>query len=46
MFNNEVEYDLGVSDEIAYKGAYLQIMEATNTRIKYKVLSNFNKASY
>ncbi|TSK08706.1 MAG: hypothetical protein FPO08_05225 [Geobacter sp.] len=43
-FNNNVEYDLSESKTIAYKGAKLEILEATNQNIKYKVLSNFNKA--
>ncbi|WP_182002721.1 hypothetical protein [Acinetobacter lactucae] len=43
-FNNDVEYDLNESKEIGYKGALLQIIEANNQSIKYKVLKNFNKA--
>lgn len=41
-FNNDVEYDLGESKQIGYKGALLDIIEATNQSIKYKVISNFN----
>jgi hypothetical protein len=41
-FNNDVEYDLNASNVIGYKGARLEIIEATNELIKYKVLSNFN----
>lgn len=41
-FNNDVEYDLNESKTIGYKGALLEILEATNQLIKYKVLSNFN----
>lgn len=41
-FNNEVEYDLSESKIIGYKGAKLEIIEATNEYIKYKVLRNFN----
>jgi len=41
-FSNDVEYDLGASDEIAYRGARIQIIEATNSSITYRVLSNFN----
>lgn len=44
-FNNNVEYDLSESREIAYKGARLEIIEATNREIKYRVLSNFNQAT-
>lgn len=43
-FNNEVEYDLGASNLIAYKGARLEVLEATNEYIKYRVLSNFNSS--
>lgn len=42
-FNNDVEYDLSESKEIGYKGALLQITNATNRDITYKVLKNFNK---
>lgn len=42
-FNNDVEYDLNESKEIGYKGALLQIVNATNRDITYKVLKNFNK---
>jgi len=43
-FNNDVEYDLNVSMEIGYKGSQIEIIEATNQLIKYKVLRNFNDA--
>ncbi len=43
-FNNNVEYDMSESAQIGYKGALLEIIEATNQHIKYKVLSNFNNA--
>lgn len=43
VFNNNVEYDLSQSKEIGYKGALLEIIEATNQDIKYKVIRNFNK---
>lgn len=42
-FNNDVEYDLSESKEIGYKGALLQIIDANNQNIKYKVIRNFNK---
>ncbi|MGQ0755891.1 hypothetical protein ACT4ZN_15575 [Acinetobacter baumannii] len=42
-FNNDVEYDLNESKEIGYKGALLQIIDANNQNIKYKVIRNFNK---
>jgi hypothetical protein len=43
-FNNDVDYDLSQSKIIGYKGARLEILEATNDHIKYKVISNFNSA--
>lgn len=43
-FNNDVEYDLSDSKVIGYKGARIEVIEATNEYIKYKVLQNFNKA--
>ncbi|WP_312971082.1 hypothetical protein [Acinetobacter gerneri] len=42
-FNNDVEYDLSESKTIGYKGALLEVIEANNQSIKYKVLKNFNK---
>ncbi|QXX82961.1 lipoprotein [Providencia sp. R33] len=41
-FNNDVEYDLSESKVIGYKGAKVEVMDATNQSIKYKVISNFN----
>jgi len=43
-FNNNVEYDLTDSKIIGYKGAELEILEATNQAIKFKVIRNFNSA--
>ncbi|MEY4644746.1 MAG: hypothetical protein RLZZ596_1577 [Pseudomonadota bacterium] len=43
-FSNDVNYDLNESKIISYKGAALEIFEATNTYIRYKVLKNFNEA--
>jgi hypothetical protein len=43
-FSNDVEYDLLESSIIGYKGAQIEVIEATNQHIKYKVLQNFNKA--
>jgi hypothetical protein len=43
-FNNEVEYDLSESKLIGYKGARIEVLEATNQYIKYKVIENFNLA--
>ena len=41
-FNNDVEYDLNSSKIIGYKGARIEVIEADNQNITYKVLSNFN----
>lgn len=41
-FSNEAEYDLSTSQEIAYRGARLRVIEADNQKIRYVVLSNFN----
>lgn len=43
-FNNDVSYDLTESNIIGYKGAKLEILDATNQFIEYRVLSNFNEA--
>ncbi len=43
-FNNDVEYDLKISDQIAYKGAKIRVIEANNESIKFTVISNFNTA--
>jgi hypothetical protein len=45
-FSNNVEYDLGESNLIAYKGAELEVLEATNQFIRYKVIRNFNRAQF
>lgn len=42
-FNNDVDYDLNESKIIGYKGAQIEILEANNNFIRYKVLSNFKK---
>lgn len=41
-FSNEAEYDLSSSNIIAYKGARIEVIEADNESIKYKLLANFN----
>jgi hypothetical protein len=41
-FNNEVEYDLNESKVIGYKGAELEVLEATNQHIKFRLIRNFN----
>ena len=42
-FNNDVEYDLDESKTIGYKGARIEVLEATNQIIKYKLIQNFKK---
>ena len=37
--------DLASGDEVTYKGARLRILEASNEKITYQVISNFNDAS-
>ena len=44
-FNNNVEYDLKESKTIAYKGAVIEVLDANNQIIKYRVLKNFNTVS-
>jgi hypothetical protein len=41
-FNNDVEYDLSESNLIGYKGAQLEVVEATNQHLRYRVIKNFN----
>ena len=41
-FSNNVEYDLKSSNVIGYRGARLEVVEATNVGITYKVLAGFN----
>jgi hypothetical protein len=43
-FHNDVEYDLSESSVIGYKGAQIEVLEATNQHIKYRVIRNFNGA--
>lgn len=43
-FNNNVEYDLNDSKVIAYKGAEMEVLEATNQHIKFRLIRNFNSA--
>lgn len=40
-FSNEVEYDLAHSNVIAYKDARLEVLDATETSLTYRVLSGF-----
>lgn len=41
-FTNDVEYDLSKGRKIGYAGAELKVISATNTLIKYKVISHFD----
>ena len=40
-FSQEIQYDLKESSIIGFKGARIDVIEATNRQIKYKVLANF-----
>ena len=42
-FSNTVEYDLTKSKEISYKGALIQVIDADNTKITYKIIKPFPK---
>lgn len=41
-YSNDVVYDLADSNIIGYQGAKLEVIEATNQQITYKVIKNFN----
>ena len=41
-YNNDVEYDLSESSIIGYKGSELEIINATNRDITFKLIRNFN----
>jgi len=43
-FNNDVDYDLTESKVVGYKGARIEVIEATNEQIRYRLISNFNVA--
>jgi len=40
-FNNDVEYDLSESKTIGYKGALIEVINANNSSITYRVIRNF-----
>ena len=40
-FSQEVQYDLADGSVIGFKGARVQVESATNTKIKYKLITNF-----
>ena len=41
VFSQDIQYDLSEGSEIGFKGVRLQIIEATNRKITYKVNSHF-----
>jgi hypothetical protein len=41
-FSQEIQYDLSESNVIGFKSLRLEVIEATNTEVKYKLLKNFN----
>ena len=40
-FTQDIQYDLNTSNIIGFKNVKLEVISATNTLIKYKVISNF-----
>ena len=40
-FTQEAQYDLATDPVIGFKGARIEVLEATNTRLRYKVLKSF-----
>jgi hypothetical protein len=40
-FSQEVQYDLTDGNEIGFKGARIQIVDATNLNLKYRVIQSF-----
>ena len=40
-FTQEVQYDLNESNIIGFKGARLEVIEATNRNITYRLIENF-----
>lgn len=43
-FTQEAQYDISNDTTIGFKGVRIQIVEATNTRLRYKVLKSFADA--
>jgi hypothetical protein len=43
-FTNAVEYDMNESKVVSYKGAQIEVVDATNQMIRYRVLKNFVQA--
>jgi hypothetical protein len=44
-FSQEIQYDLKDGSTIGFKGARIEVMEATNTKLKYRVVASFPDAS-
>lgn len=42
-FTQDLQYDLSESEIIGFRGLRIQIIDASNTKIKYKVLNYFDK---
>lgn len=40
-FTQDIQYDLGLSSVIGFKTLRLEVLDATNTEIRYKLISNF-----
>ncbi len=40
-FSQEVQYDLSESNIIGFKGLRIEVLDATNTELRYRLLSNF-----
>lgn len=45
VHSHEVSYDMNESQVIGYKGAKIEILDATNESITYKILNNFPERS-
>jgi len=41
-YQQDLQYDLAESSVIGFKGIRMEVLQASNTNIKYKLLSNFN----
>jgi hypothetical protein len=40
-FSQEIQYDLADGNIIGFKGVRIEVIEAANTQIKYRVLASF-----
>jgi len=40
-FSQDVQYDLREGSTVGFKGARIEVLDATNVNIKYRVLSHF-----